>query len=82
MTAQMQMRGSDSVQVSAQHSICHVMQSALESAREGRPDELAGTKLCRHALSLGLLEMDSELTDVHTWLAGSMTDSVEANVLF
>ena len=47
---------------------CAVMQRALELAREGRPDELAGTKLCRHALSLALLEVDAELTDVHTWL--------------
>lgn len=44
------------------------LQEALEVAREGRPDELAGTKLCGHVLSLALLEMDSELTDVHTWL--------------
>lgn len=46
-----------------------VMQRALELAREGHPDELTGTTLCRHALSLALLEMDSELMDVNTWLA-------------
>ena len=46
--------------------VCHVLQEALELAEEGRTNELAGTKLCRHALSLALLEMDSELTDVHT----------------
>ena len=45
-----------------------VVQTALEFAREGRPDELAGTSLCRHALSLALLEVDPELTDVHMWL--------------
>lgn len=44
------------------------MQGALELAREGRRDELTGTMLCRHALSLALLKMDSELTHVHTWL--------------
>lgn len=46
------------------------MQRALEVAREGRPDELAGTKLCRQALSLALLEIDSELIDVYNWLDG------------
>lgn len=52
----------------ATYCIQYNLQTALELAREGRPDELAGTKSCRHALSLALLEVDSELTDVHTWL--------------
>ena len=41
---------------------------AFELAKEGRPDELTGAKLCRDALGLALLEMDSELTNVQTWL--------------
>lgn len=52
--------------------ISAVMQRALELAREGHPDELNGTTLCRHALSLALLEMDSEL-DVNTWLEACLT---------